>query len=259
MKRTVIPEIKKELINRQAQEGTREDGRGLLNFRELEYETDIIGTADGSARLSLGDTEVIVGIKMQVGTPYPDKPDQGVLMTGCELKPMAHPAFEGGAPSIEAVEIARVVDRGIRESGMLDMRSLCMEPGQKIWMVFVDIQVLNYDGNLFDTATMAGVLALQNTMVPNAKNELGEDCKLQVSSWPLSATFVKIKDMVMADPTFTEEQAADARITVSIDDNGDIRAMQKGLKGALTYGEVIRALDTAQELTLDMRGKLKNP
>ena len=257
MKKTIIPEIKKEFINKLADEGTREDGRNLAEIRTLNFDTGVIGTANGSARLSLGKTDIMVGVKLQIGTPYPDKPDQGVLMTGCELKPMAHPTFDGGAPSVEAVEIARVVDRGIRESGMMDMHAFCITPGEKVWMVYLDIQVLNYDGNLFDAATMAGVLALHNTIVPAAANALGENYPLPVTLWPLTATFVKINNHLMIDPTFTEEHAADARLTISIDDNGDIRAMQKGLKGALTYDEVIRALDIAQELTQNIRASLQ--
>ncbi len=257
MKKTIIPEIKKEFINKLADEGTREDGRGLSENRKLVFKTGIIGTANGSARLSLGKTEVMVGVKLQIGTPYPDKPDQGVLMTGCELKPMAHPAFDGGAPSMEAVEIARVVDRGIRESGMINLHDFCITPGEKVWMIFLDIQVLNYDGNLFDAATMAGVLALHNTVVPAAANGQKEDYSLPVTLWPLTATLVKIKNNLMTDPTFTEENVADARLTVSIDDNGDIRAMQKGLRGALTYDEVIRALDMAQERTQNMRASIQ--
>ena len=53
MKKTIIPEIKKEFINKLADEGTREDGRGLSEMRELNFEINIIGTANGSARLSL--------------------------------------------------------------------------------------------------------------------------------------------------------------------------------------------------------------
>ena len=258
MKKTVIPEIKKELIHKLATEDTREDGRSLLQFRELKFETGIIGTANGSSRLSLGGTEIIVGVKVQVGTPYPDKPDQGVLMTGCELKPMAHPSFQGGAPSEEAIEIARVVDRGIRESGMIDMHKLCIEPEKKVWMIYLDIQVLNYDGNLFDAATMAGVLALHNARVQDINNPEGEKVPLPITSWPLTVTFVKIKDSIMVDPTFTEERIANARLTISMDDNGDIRAMQKGLNGALIYDDAIRAMDTARELTFDLRARLQN-
>ncbi|MBA3045288.1 MAG: exosome complex protein Rrp42 [Candidatus Thermoplasmatota archaeon] len=257
MKRTIIPEIKKELIYKLAQCGCREDDRSLEDFRSISFETDVISTAEGSARLTLGKTDVLVGVKLQPGEPYPDKQDQGVLMTGCELKPMAHPGFESGAPSDESVEIARVVDRGIRESGMLDMQALCIEPGKKIWMVFLDIHVINYDGNLFDAATMASLLALHTTAVPASRFGLGEDFPLPVNLWPVTITFVKLRDILMADPTVNEELSADARFTVSVDDNGHFRAMQKGLKGSLTYDDVVRALDMAQKMSLELRTRIQ--
>jgi exosome complex component RRP42 len=256
MKKTIIPEIRKETIYKLAQRGCREDDRSLDSFRDIGFQLNPIGTAEGSARLHLGRTDVLVGVKVQPGEPYPDKPDQGVLMTGCELKPMAHPGFESGAPSDESVEIARVVDRGIRESGMLDMQKLCIAPGEKIWNVFLDIQVINYDGNLFDSATMASILALHSATVPAARFGEGDDFPMPAGAWPVTATFVKIKDIMMADPTLMEELAADARFTVSLDDLGHIRAMQKGLKGSLTYDEVGRALDTARKLTEDIRSRL---
>ncbi|MDO9536994.1 MAG: exosome complex protein Rrp42 [Thermoplasmata archaeon] len=256
MKRTIIPEIKKEMIYKLAQRDCREDDRSPVESRPLTYEINTIGTAEGSARVKLGKTDVLVGVKLQPGEPYPDKPNQGVLMTGCELKPMAHPGFESGAPSEESIEIARVVDRGIRESKMIDMEKLCIEPGKKIWMVFLDIQVINYDGNMFDAATIASVLALHNAIVPASRFDLGDDFPVPVACWPLTTTFIKLHDLLLVDPTLNEELSADLRFTVSIDDNGDFRAMQKGLKGSLTYDDVIRALDIAQKLTLGMRSRL---
>jgi exosome complex component RRP42 len=256
MKRTIIPDIRREMIYRLAQRGCREDDRSPDSLRGIEFQVNPIGTAEGSARLQLGKTDVLVGVKMQPGEPYPDKPDQGVLMTGCELKPMAHPGFETGAPSDESVEIARVVDRGIRESGMVDLGKLCIEPGKKAWIINLDIQAINYDGNLFDAATMASLLALHGTVIPASRFGLGKDIPLPVASWPVTVTFIKIRDIVMVDPTLMEELAADARLTLSLDENGHIRAVQKGLKGALTYDEVGRALDTAQKLTLDIRSRL---
>jgi exosome complex component RRP42 len=256
MKRTIIPGIRRELIYRLAQRGCREDDRSPDSLREIKFQLNPIGTAEGSARLQLGKTDVLVGVKVQPGEPYPDKPDQGILMTGCELKPMAHPGFEQGAPSDESVEIARVVDRGIRESGMVDFGKLCIEPGKKVWIVNMDIQAINYDGNMFDAATMASLLALHRTVIPDSRFGLGQDIPLPVGSWPVAVTFFKLKDIIMADPTLVEELAADVRLTFSLDENGHIRAMQKGLKGALTYDEVGRALDTAEKLALDIRSRL---
>ncbi len=253
MKRSIIADIKKEQVRRLAAEGKRGDGRNFTDFRELEVKANPIGTAEGSARVKLGKTELIVGVKMHPGTPYPDKVDQGVLITGNELKPMAHQNFDGGQPTPEAIEIARVVDRGIRESNMIDMSDLCITPGEKVWMLFLDIQMLNYDGNAFDAATIGSLVALHSTTVPAKRYGLGEDKKLPINGWPLTVTSVKIDGHILVDPTFTEEEVAETRLTVSIDEKGDIRAMQKGLSGALTYDEIARTLDVTTGIASAIR------
>src|SRR3989338_935564 len=94
----------------------RLDGRKPLEYRKpLKVEYGFTKTAEGSAKVTLGETEVIVGIKMEVGEPYPDTPDQGTIIVGAELLPLSNPEFELGPPGIQAIELARVVDRGIRE------------------------------------------------------------------------------------------------------------------------------------------------
>ena len=35
--------------------------------------------------------------------------------------------FDIGRPGIEAIELARVIDRGIRESGFIDFKKLCIK------------------------------------------------------------------------------------------------------------------------------------
>ena len=44
--------------------GIRSDGRGCLDCRPLELELGLIAQANGSARLHLGRTDVIVGVKV---------------------------------------------------------------------------------------------------------------------------------------------------------------------------------------------------
>ena len=130
---------------------TRLDGRKLTEYRQpIEVEHGIIKTAEGSARVKIGETEVMVGVKLEVGEPYPDTPDEGTIIVGAELLPMSNPEFELGPPGIQAIELARVVDRGIRESKALDFKKLCIAKGEKIWMVIIDICPINDAGNLFD-------------------------------------------------------------------------------------------------------------
>src|SRR3989339_763253 len=71
---------------------------------------------DGSARVKIGNTEVLVGVKMTVGEPYPDSADEGNLMVSAELRPISSPRFENGPPKFNSIEIGRVTDRVLRES-----------------------------------------------------------------------------------------------------------------------------------------------
>ena len=50
-------------------------------------------------------------------------------------------------------------------------------------------------------------------------------------------------------PTFEEERVADARLTVTVEDNNMICAMQKALSGSWTAEEVLRCIETARPAT----------
>ncbi len=240
----MVPELKLMQIKKLALDGKRLDGRALGEFRKFTIEKNIIGTAEGSARVRLGGTEVLVGIKVGMGKPYSNKPDHGMLATSVELRSIAHHTFDPFQTTnkAKAIEISRVVDRGIRESGMIDLESLCLEPGKKVWSVNLDIMVLDHDGNIFDASTLGALAALSDTVVPASDFDLGDDFQLPVGEMPVSTTFVKIGEHVFLDPTATEEAVADARLTITTDTCGSLRAMQKGLSGVLYYEEVTKAI-----------------
>jgi exosome complex component RRP42 len=253
MSEEILSELMRAHIYRLAQKGERADGRALDEPRKLTIERKYIKTAEGSARAKLGASDIIVGIKMSTGAPYPDTPNTGVLSTSLELVPMASPTFEPGPPSPAAIEIARVVDRGIRESKMVNTEKLCITPKEKVWIMFIDMHTLDYAGNLFDLGSYASVAALASTIVPAKAANVGEDFPLPVEHWPVSVTFAKIKDIIMVDPNLDEERMADARLTVTTDENGDIRAMQKGLSGSFSFEEVKRCIETSQRIGRELR------
>ncbi len=249
----IMSEIKRDHMLKLVAEGKRLDGRGVSDVRDIQILTDVIESADGSARVKLGKTEVIAGVKIIPGTPFPDTPNIGVLTTGAELIPMAHPTFESGPPGEDAIELARVVDRGIRESGMVDVEALCIVPGEEVWMCFVDIYALDYDGNLFDAANLAAVCALKTATIPGEQYGKGENKPLPITCLPISITEAKVGNTLIVDPNFDEEQIATARLTVTTDDNGNFRAMQKGGCGSITLDELSLCLDRAVEKGAEIR------
>lgn len=253
----IVWNVKKDSIKKIIESGKRADGRKPDEYRKIELTPDYAQKAEGSCLIKLGDTQVLVGVKLNVGTPYPDRPDQGVLITNSELVPLASPVFTSGPPREPSIEISRVVDRGIRESGMIELDKLCIEKGEKVWMVLLDIHVLDYDGNLFDAASIAAVKALHGAKMPKYEDEqvVRDEFKgkLPVALKPVSATFAKINSHNLLDPALEEEKILDARMTIVTEDKGDICAMQKGGSGSYTAKEITGLVDIAVEKSKDIR------
>ncbi|MEF8833001.1 MAG: exosome complex protein Rrp42 [Candidatus Thermoplasmatota archaeon] len=255
----ILSNITKDYLYRLLKEGKRIDGRGLLEYRDISIEADWTESAEGSARVKLGDTDVIAGIKMEVGEPFPDTPNEGVLTTAAELIPMASPEYESGPPGEDATELARVVDRGIRESGAVDTTELCIEEGEKAWVIFIDIHVLDFDGNLFDAAGIGAMTALMDAHVPasdfdDAKED--EDYPLPIEHIVVPTTFTKIKDQIILDSQLEEEKIADARLTVTFNEEDEIVAMQKGLRGVFKYEDTMECIEKSKEKGKVMREKI---
>lgn len=253
---TVVPAIKRDYICNLAKQGKRVDGRKFEEYRKISIETNVVNKAEGSARVKIGNTQVLAGIKMDVGEPYPDTPESGVLTTAAELIPLASPDFESGPPQEDAIELARVVDRGVRESEVIELDKLCIEPNEKVWIIFLDIHILDYDGNLFDAASLASLAALSTATVPNKRFELGEDYPLPMKEPPISCTSVKFDNFVVIDPSLDEDEIAHARLTVATDNNGDIRAMQKGLNGSFTREEIQKVIKASLDNGKEIRRQL---
>lgn len=252
----VVPEITRDSIVNIINNGKRVDGRDLDEYRDIKIEPNFISKAEGSCRVTLGKTQLIVGVKPQIDSPFNDTPDLGIIMTNCELVPIADPGFEPGPPNEQSIEISRVVDRCIRESEMIDLKSLCIEEGKKVWLLFIDIHVLDYDGNLIDAALMGAASALNNTKLPKAElvdDEIVLDNE-DLQDLPLNknismSTFVKIGDGMVVDPCLDEELVLDARISIGVTDSGEICAMQKGGDGSLTKEDILSSVKKAIELS----------
>ncbi len=253
-KTIVVEQLKRAQMNELLVKGKRLDGRGLLDRRDLTVVTNVIEKAEGSARVTLGNTEVIAGVKVNMGTPFPDTPDKGLLVVSAEVLPLASPYAEPGPPDERTIELARVTDRGVRESGMIDVSKLVLVPGKHVYAVFVDVSILNVDGNLFDAVSAATVAAILSTRIPKyevpaeggAPVKTDQKMPLPVQTIPVAVTMAKIGEHLIVDPTSEEEAVMDTRITFVSDDRGNICAGQKGLPGSLTLDQVIFAARTAK-------------
>jgi exosome complex component RRP42 len=177
--------------------------------------------------------------------------------------PIASPHVEPGPPDEETIELARVVDRGVRESEMLDLSKLVLVPGKIVYTIFVDCSVINVDGNLLDATSYAVVSALASCKMPvfeikdDKVIETGKTQEPPITTLPISVTTVRIGDYLISDPTTEEEACMDARLTITTNSKGSIVAMQKGLKGYFSIEDVKSIADKALIKGEEIRGKIK--
>ncbi|CAI9112979.1 OLC1v1013495C1 [Oldenlandia corymbosa var. corymbosa] len=247
----------------------RIDGRRPFEYREL---TIKFGREDGTCEVQLGQTHVMAFVTSQLVQPYRDRPNEGSLSIFTEFSPMADPSFEAGRPGESAVELGRVVDRGLRESRAVDTESLCVVSGKFVWSIRIDLHILDNGGNLVDAANIAALAALSTFRRPECSlggddgqeviihsPEVREPLPLIIHHLPIAVTFGFIgeKCMLLIDPTYLEEGVMRGRLTATLNANGDICAIQKAGGDGVEPNEIIRCIRIAEGNAKRFTDKIK--
>ncbi|KAJ1978238.1 hypothetical protein H4R34_003279 [Dimargaris verticillata] len=220
-----------EFYKRFVQNNVRPDGRSLERFRPTSLQINSVTTANGSAVVRLGNTMVVCGIKAEVAEPRADAPNLGYIVPNVELAPICSPQFKAGPPGELSQAIGHQLNRILDLGKVLKLDQLCIEEHQAVWCLYADVTCLTYEGNILDAALLALMAALTHMRLPQAT--LNEDTgvvttSLTDDSTPLvidrpvyAATFAMFPDQVLlADPTDTEEAIAEALVSVVLDDQG---------------------------------------
>ena len=256
----IISKIEKNYITSNLKKEERIDGRDLWEYRKFNIKSDVISSAEGSADVSLGDTRIITGLKYEVGEPFPDLPNEGVCTMMAELLPLASPLFERGPPDEQSIELARVVDRGIRHADCVQTKKLCIKENEAVYILFVDMYVINHAGNLIDVGGVSALTTLLSAHIPEGK--LGDNGlewtgeyftgETIVNELPFVLTYGKIDDILFLDPNLPEELVCNGRISISVTED-KITSIQKS--GAATFSlEEIKMLG---KKSIDIGKKLR--
>jgi exosome complex component RRP42 len=259
----ITPEVTAERIRKYLEHEKRFDGRKTDEFREIVIEENVSKKAEGSVRVKIGKTEVLVGIKMDVAAPYPDSQDKGNLMVTAEFLPLSSSRIELGPPKFDSIEVGRVIDRIIRESKFIELEKLCIKEGEKVWTVFIDIYTINDDGNIVDAAGIGAVAALKLAKVPkydekNAKVLHGEyEGKLPLRKMnPFTITVHKIGKHLILDPTKEEEDVSETRLTIGSSD-GIIHSLQKGNSSYFSVEEIQKSFEIVEKAWKELFKKVE--
>lgn len=269
-----ISNNEKEFILKALKEGQRIDGRTPLELRAARFQ---FALDDSSCTVLLGRTRVMAVVAATLEAPFADRHNEGSLRFNVEFSPMASPAFESGRPGEDAIEVARLVERGLRESRAIDLEALVVLAGRKVWHLRVDVHVLDHAGNLVDACGLASLAALMAFRRPDVTvgggddgqavtvhpPEVREPVPLSIHHLPLPISFALFEggELLVVDPSLKEEAAADGKFIVTQNAFGELCALQKVEGCGMTPPQLMRCIRLAtqkvEELTSLIRKALE--
>lgn len=235
MANLLLSDAEKAFILHGVEEDMRCDGRSRSAYRPIEIETGLITHANGSCRIHLANTDILVAVKAEVDIPHIDQPDEGKISFFVDCSANATPEFEGRGGEELAMEFASTLENAYRSRQAFDLKALSILSGQRCWKINVDVLILECGGNLYDAISLAVKGALFNARLPKVTAAvmdggavdlaLSEDpfdvVRLKVESAPLLITICKIGDHFIVDPSSEEEVCSSASLVVGLTRRGD--------------------------------------
>lgn len=256
---SLLSKSEKEYISQGIMEDMRLDGRGRLDYRPFQLSLNPIPQAIGSARLKMGfGGDFLVAVKGEITRPDPDTPTQGFMTFSVDSSSSVLKEGDEKATMDRNTLTAATLQHILAES--FDLTQLCIVPGRHCWSLFVDVLVLESDGNILDAAVMASRAALNATRLPGVSVETDTEAEslalsddpndarvLSCQNLPLTVTLCQIDATAyFVDPTRAEESCVRALLSVAMNQTGAVTFLQKSAAGAIEPSILADMLGVAQ-------------
>ena len=142
------------------------------------------------------------------------------------------------------------------------MEKLVITPGEKVLSVFIDIFIIDNQGNLLDAAALAAMSALVNTRMPKLDaegkiNRNEHEGKLPVVHKPITVSVCKVGDKLFLDPSLEEESIIDTKLSIAVREDDKICAVQKQGGKGIEFDFLEKMIDTAIEKSKELRKLVK--
>ncbi|KII91870.1 hypothetical protein PLICRDRAFT_38740 [Plicaturopsis crispa FD-325 SS-3] len=148
----------------------RADGRALHAFRTIALETGVAPLANGSARLSIGGTEILAAVKLEVEDIVDGEGvEGGRVVCSVSCSPAAYPHLSSPALDDLQHDLTTVLHQTLAHPS-LHPGNLSILQGKKSWLLSLDALVLCDAGNVWDALFMAARAALWDTRVPRTRS-----------------------------------------------------------------------------------------
>uniref|UniRef100_A0A8C9F8Z9 Ribosomal RNA-processing protein 42 n=1 Tax=Pavo cristatus TaxID=9049 RepID=A0A8C9F8Z9_PAVCR len=250
MASVVLSDAEKLYIIHGVQEDLRVDGRGCEDYRCAEVETDVVSNTSGSARVKL------------VGECLRTSKVKGFFSSSLSSSANATPEFEGRGGEELGTEIASTLYRIFSSEGSIDLKSLCINPREHCWVLYVDVLVtcvsIARTRALFITIPKVRVLEDEEGSKEIELSDDPYDCiRLNVDDVPCIVTLNKIGYRHVVDATLQEEACCLASLLIAITSKGALTCMKKIGKGSLDPESIFEMMETGKKVGKSLHASLQ--
>ncbi len=165
-----ISESERIFINHGVDLNIRSDGRSCTDFRNILLEQGVIETCNGSAHARSGNTDVLVGIKLELeevadvdtsaDAAAAASDSRGRLQIFADISAIASPAFEGRKGEDITCQLEALFAEFLPD--YLDLEKLVIVPQKSYFAMHIDIVILECSSfaSLVDVTSIAIKTAL---------------------------------------------------------------------------------------------------
>lgn len=253
MKSSLVSNCERNFLLKALNLNTRIDNRNFEDVRSI----DIQFKKDwGSVLVSLGQTRVLANVSCSIKQPKITRPNEGLLFIDVQFSPIVGSLFEKNQSENE-IEISRILEKCFVDSKMLDLESLCIKSGEKVFALRVDINALNHDGNLIDCSSIAVLCALSHFRRPDFSIVDGntviftqqerDPIPLHLHHSPLTLTYCLLSDgeYIIADPNLLEEYVSNGKMIFGINNYSEVCSLFFGGGAQIDRKTIIKYAQTA--------------
>lgn len=258
-----ISSSEKQYIAEGVAQDVRNDGRQRLDYRHFSLKTGVIAHANGSARITMDGSDILVTVIYEVGTPDDNQPNQGKIMCSVDCTASAGQEFDNkGAQYLNSL-LSHQLQKLVGSSRAFDLEKLCLIPGQSCWIVYIDALVLDSSGSLLDSISICTRAAFSDTRIPvidvvpgdnpetltiEVNDDPYECIPVNYTALPVCVSLTKIGSGFVVDATDEEEMCMTTRLSVAINQEGNVCGMEKTGPGGIAPAALLDMLKCASHV-----------
>lgn len=242
----------------------RTDGRTSTQRRPLNIG---FGPDFGCCVAAIGNTKVITQVSAVIAEPRLTRPSEGVINIRADLSMLGSAGYDTSRNSEQCVQLSRLLHKGIRDARCIDLESLCVISGEKVWHLQVDVTVLNHEGNLIEAASVSALGALAHYRGPEVtvddgnvivhSFEMREPTRLTILHFPFLIEFAFFNEVPICDPTEDEEKYCDGYLIVGANIFREVTLLHIAGKSLISKDQILKQCNYSIGQTKVLNDELK--